>query len=51
MMEFLVLAGVWLLVLVYVAAVPKEAMQMTWLALVLLVLLSPVIALIWPQFR
>jgi hypothetical protein len=51
-MGFLILAAVvWVGVLWYIAVTPKEKMQMTWLILVGLVLLSPLIALFWPMFR
>lgn len=35
----------------YIAVTPKEKMQMTWLILVGLILLSPILALIWPALR
>lgn len=50
-MELVLLALFWAGVLWYIAATPKEHMQMTWLILVGLVLLSPLIALFWPMFR
>lgn len=51
MTELFVLAILWGGVLWYVAVTPKEKMQMVWLILVGLVLISPLIALVWPMFR
>jgi len=51
MVEALILVAAWSLALGYVALVSKEAMQLTWIILVALLLASPVIALIWPAFR
>lgn len=34
-----------------IAVTSKEQMQMIWLGLVVLILLSPILALIWPAFR
>lgn len=51
MAEFVLLALVWCGVLWFIAVTPKEKMQMTWLILVGLILISPVIALVWPMFR
>lgn len=34
-----------------IAVTPKERMQMIWLGLVGLILLSPILALIWPSLR
>ena len=34
-----------------IAVTPKERMQMIWLGLVVLILLSPIAALIWPSLR
>jgi hypothetical protein len=48
MFELVLLAGVWAGVLWYIARTPTEKMQMTWLVLVVL---SPIIAFIWPMFR
>jgi hypothetical protein len=39
-------AFLWLIVVT-----PKEQMQMIWLCLVGLILLSPILALIWPGLR
>lgn len=39
-------AFLWLIVVT-----PKERMQMIWLGLVGLILLSPILALIWPSLR
>ena len=41
-----VAAFLWLIVVT-----PKERMQMIWLGLVGLILLSPILALIWPSLR
>jgi hypothetical protein len=49
--ELLLLVVVWGCVLWYIARTTKEHMQMTWLVLVALVFLSPIIAFIWPMFR
>lgn len=35
----------------YIAVTPKETMNMTWLVLVALVLLSPILAMLFPVFR
>jgi hypothetical protein len=51
MFELVLLAGVWAGVLWYIARTPTEKMQMTWLVLVALVFLSPIIAFVWPMFR
>ena len=34
-----------------IAVTPKERMQMIWLGLVVLILLSPIAALFWPSLR
>lgn len=34
-----------------IAVTPREKMQMIWLGLVVLILLSPIAALIWPSLR
>jgi hypothetical protein len=51
MFELVLLTGFWAGVLWYIARTPTETMQMTWLVLVALVFLSPIVALIWPMFR
>lgn len=35
----------------YIAVTPKETMQMTWLVLIGLILISPVFAMLSPAFR
>lgn len=51
MTELFVIALLWAGVLWYIARTPTETMQITWLILVGLVLISPLIALLWPMFR
>jgi hypothetical protein len=51
MSELFIVAIIWGAVLFYIARTPKEKMQMTWLVLLALVLLSPLLALFWPAFR
>jgi lysylphosphatidylglycerol synthetase-like protein (DUF2156 family) len=51
MPEFFVLAVVWGAVLFYIARTPEDRMQMTWLIMLAVVLLSPLLALFWPAFR
>jgi hypothetical protein len=50
-MGIALLLGFWALVLVYVALVSRRTMQMTWLILLVLVALSPLVAWFWPAFR
>lgn len=45
------LAAIWAGVLWWIARSTKEAMQLTWLLLLALVLLSPVLAWLWPFLR
>lgn len=51
MTEGIALALLWAGFLGYIAVASKEAMQLTWIILVGLILASPVIAYIWPAFR
>lgn len=51
MTELFVLAVIWGGVLWYIARTPTEKMQMTWLVLIALIFLSPIIAMLWPKFR
>lgn len=51
----LILLAVWLVVLVYIAAVKPETMQMTWLVglalMATMAVLWPLIAVFWPALR
>jgi hypothetical protein len=51
MIELFAAALLWGGVLWYIAVAPQEKMQMTWLILVGLILLSPLLALFWPALR
>ena len=46
-----ILTLLWGALLWYIAVTPTEKMQMTWLVLVGLILLAPLLALIWPALR
>jgi hypothetical protein len=51
MTGFFVLALLWAAFLGYIAVTPKDRMQMTWLVLVGLALVAPLLAWIWPALR
>lgn len=48
---FFILTLLWGGLLWYIAVTPTEKMQMTWLVLIGLILLAPLLALIWPALR